>query len=69
MPLLYFLPPLGAVLIWSGNMTINQLTVGSIAFHVLGGALVLAGVIMTQTLTRPLGRPPARTTRLDRGPG
>ena len=28
---LYFLPPLGAVLIWSGNMTINQLTVGSIA--------------------------------------
>ncbi|TFH86019.1 DMT family transporter [Billgrantia azerbaijanica] len=31
MPLLYFLPPLGAVLIWSGNMTINQLTVGSIA--------------------------------------
>jgi len=31
MPLLTFLPPLGAVLIWSGNMTINQLTVGSIA--------------------------------------
>ncbi|MEQ6916235.1 DMT family transporter [Halomonas aquatica] len=31
MPLLHFLPPLGAVLIWSGNMTINQLTVGSIA--------------------------------------
>ncbi|RCV91550.1 DMT family transporter [Billgrantia montanilacus] len=31
MPLLYFLAPLGAVLIWSGNMTINQLTVGSIA--------------------------------------
>ncbi|MGQ4879433.1 DMT family transporter [Billgrantia sp. LNSP4103-1] len=31
MPLLYFLPPLGAVLIWSGNMTINQLTVGTIA--------------------------------------
>ncbi len=31
MPLLYFLPPLGAVLIWSGNMTINQLTVGAIA--------------------------------------
>lgn len=31
MPLLYILPPLGAVLIWSGNMTINQLTVGAIA--------------------------------------
>ncbi|MFQ3789151.1 DMT family transporter [Halomonas sp. A29] len=31
MPLLYFLPPLGAVLIWSGNMTTNQLTVGAIA--------------------------------------
>ncbi|GHE21689.1 DMT family transporter [Halomonas urumqiensis] len=31
MPLLAFLPPLGAVLIWSGNMTINQLTVGTIA--------------------------------------
>ncbi|MCE8025394.1 DMT family transporter [Billgrantia aerodenitrificans] len=31
MPLLYFLPPLSAVLIWSGNMTINQLTVGAIA--------------------------------------
>ncbi|MFC2990557.1 DMT family transporter [Halomonas tibetensis] len=31
MPLLYFLPPLGAVLIWSGNMTINQLTVDAIA--------------------------------------
>lgn len=31
MPLLYLLPPLGAVLIWSGNMTINQLTVGAIA--------------------------------------
>ncbi|WP_275285781.1 DMT family transporter [Halomonas elongata] len=31
MPLLHFLPPLGAVLIWSGNMTINQLTVGAIA--------------------------------------
>ncbi|WP_104204703.1 DMT family transporter [Billgrantia saliphila] len=31
MSLLYFLPPLGAVLIWSGNMTINQLTVGTIA--------------------------------------
>ena len=31
MPLLFFLPPLGAVLIWSGNMTINQLTVGAIA--------------------------------------
>ncbi|MDR5860029.1 DMT family transporter [Halomonas eurihalina] len=31
MPLLLFLPPLGAVLIWSGNMTINQLTVGAIA--------------------------------------
>ena len=31
MPLLYFLAPLGAVLIWSGNMTINQLTVGAIA--------------------------------------
>ncbi|MFY0989883.1 DMT family transporter [Halomonas sp. C05BenzN] len=31
MPLFYFLPPLGAVLIWSGNMTINQLTVGAIA--------------------------------------
>jgi drug/metabolite transporter (DMT)-like permease len=31
MPLLHFLPPLGAVLIWSGNMTINQLTVGTIA--------------------------------------
>lgn len=31
MPLLYYLAPLGTVLIWSGNMTINQLTVGSIA--------------------------------------
>ncbi len=31
MRLIYFLPPLGTVLIWSGNMTINQLTVGSIA--------------------------------------
>lgn len=31
MPLLYFLAPLGTVLIWSGNMTINQLTVGTIA--------------------------------------
>ncbi|MBS9402704.1 DMT family transporter [Halomonas sp. TRM85114] len=31
MPLLYFLAPLGAVMIWSGNMTINQLTVGTIA--------------------------------------
>lgn len=31
MPLVYFLAPLGAVLIWSGNMTINQLTVGAIA--------------------------------------
>lgn len=31
MPLLYFLAPLGTVLIWSGNMTINQLTVGAIA--------------------------------------
>ncbi|WP_163559402.1 DMT family transporter [Halomonas sp. NO4] len=28
---LFLLPPLGAVLIWSGNMTINQLTVGAIA--------------------------------------
>ncbi|MBF7055067.1 DMT family transporter [Halomonas sp. KAO] len=28
---LAFLAPLGAVLIWSGNMTINQLTVGTIA--------------------------------------
>lgn len=28
---LHFLAPLGAVLIWSGNMTINQLTVGAIA--------------------------------------
>lgn len=31
MRLIYFLPPLVTVLIWSGNMTINQLTVGSIA--------------------------------------
>ena len=31
MRLIYFLPPLATVLIWSGNMTINQLTVGSIA--------------------------------------
>ncbi|WP_136066656.1 DMT family transporter [Modicisalibacter radicis] len=31
MPLLLILPPLAAVLIWSGNMTINQLTVGAIA--------------------------------------
>ncbi|MBY6029073.1 DMT family transporter [Halomonas sp. DP8Y7-1] len=31
MPLLPFLAPLGAVLIWSGNMTINQLTVGTIS--------------------------------------
>ncbi|MCS2609512.1 DMT family transporter [Halomonas dongshanensis] len=31
MPLIYFLPPLVTVLIWSGNMTINQLTVGTIA--------------------------------------
>lgn len=31
MPLLFLLAPLGAVLIWSGNMTINQLTVGAIA--------------------------------------
>ncbi|GEK45722.1 multidrug DMT transporter [Bisbaumannia pacifica] len=31
MPLLYLLPPLGTVLIWSGNMTINQLSVGAIA--------------------------------------
>ncbi|QFU02819.1 EamA-like transporter family protein [Halomonas sp. THAF5a] len=31
MPPLHLLPPLGAVLIWSGNMTINQLTVGTIA--------------------------------------
>lgn len=31
MPLLYYLAPLGTVLIWSGNMTINQLTVGTIA--------------------------------------
>lgn len=31
MPLLYLLPPLGAVLIWSGNMTINQLSVTAIA--------------------------------------
>ena len=31
MPLIYFLPPLATVLIWSGNMTINQLSVGAIA--------------------------------------
>ena len=31
LPALAFLSPLGAVLIWSGNMTINQLTVGTIA--------------------------------------
>ena len=31
MPLMYFLPPLASVLIWSGNMTINQLSVGAIA--------------------------------------
>jgi hypothetical protein len=31
MLLFTFLAPLGAVLIWSGNMTINQLTVGTIA--------------------------------------
>lgn len=31
MPPLALLAPLGAVLIWSGNMTINQLTVGTIA--------------------------------------
>lgn len=31
MPLMYFLPPLATVLIWSGNMTINQLSVGAIA--------------------------------------
>lgn len=31
MPLIYFLAPLTTVLIWSGNMTINQLTVGAIA--------------------------------------
>jgi drug/metabolite transporter (DMT)-like permease len=31
MPFIYFLPPLATVLIWSGNMTINQLTVGAIA--------------------------------------
>ncbi|MCB8887567.1 DMT family transporter [Vreelandella malpeensis] len=31
MPLIYFLPPLATVIIWSGNMTINQLTVGTIA--------------------------------------
>ncbi|MFG6666938.1 DMT family transporter [Halomonas sp. HNIBRBA4712] len=31
MPLIYFLAPLATVLIWSGNMTINQLTVGTIA--------------------------------------
>ncbi|MCP1313213.1 MULTISPECIES: DMT family transporter [unclassified Halomonas] len=31
MPLIYFLPPLATVIIWSGNMTINQLTVGAIA--------------------------------------
>ncbi|WP_346795403.1 DMT family transporter [Halomonas sp. Bachu 37] len=31
MPFKYFIPPLIAVLIWSGNMTINQLTVGTIA--------------------------------------
>ena len=37
-------------------------------YHLTGGALVLAGVIMAQTLTRPLGARPARATRLDRGP-
>ena len=31
MPLLFILPPLCAVLIWSGNMTINQLAVDAIA--------------------------------------
>ncbi|MFB9869114.1 DMT family transporter [Vreelandella sulfidaeris] len=31
MPLMYFLPPLATVLIWSGNMTINQLSVSAIA--------------------------------------
>ncbi|MHA7880549.1 MAG: DMT family transporter [Saccharospirillum sp.] len=31
MPIVYYLAPLGTVLIWSGNMTINQLTVGTIA--------------------------------------
>ncbi|MWJ27573.1 EamA family transporter [Halomonas sp. ZH2S] len=31
MPLIYFLVPLATVLIWSGNMTINQLSVGAIA--------------------------------------
>ncbi|WP_447955960.1 DMT family transporter [Vreelandella sp. EE7] len=31
MPLIYFLAPLATVVIWSGNMTINQLTVGAIA--------------------------------------
>ena len=31
MPLMYFLPPLATVVIWSGNMTINQLSVGAIA--------------------------------------
>ncbi|WP_252107226.1 MULTISPECIES: DMT family transporter [unclassified Halomonas] len=31
MPLIYFLAPLATVMIWSGNMTINQLTVGTIA--------------------------------------
>ncbi|MEE3267605.1 MAG: DMT family transporter, partial [Pseudomonadota bacterium] len=31
MPLIYFLPPLATVLIWSGNMTINQLSVDAIA--------------------------------------
>jgi len=37
-------------------------------YHLTGGALVLAGVIMAQTLTRPLGARPVRATRLDRGP-
>lgn len=35
-------------------------------FHLTGGALILAGVIMAQTLTRPLMPPAATGTRAER---
>ncbi|MDR5901927.1 DMT family transporter [Halomonas icarae] len=50
---LAFLAPLGAVLIWSGNMTINQLTVGAIAPSSIAFLRWILALVMLTPLVAP----------------
>ncbi len=53
MPAQYFLFPLGAVLIWAGNMTVNKLAVGTIS----PGAIALYRWMLAVALLTPFALP------------